>query len=126
MLRNLTTRKKTPITTCKFRENHLNITLRTSTVAIEDVIEISHDKLPSMPEKSAFMFHHNFYPKPKVDLEDTVITQEIRQKLLDLQQKYDDIISKHSSDIGLTLLEEIKTDTDPDLSPVASKHPPYP
>ena len=55
-----------------------------------------------MPEKSAFMFHHNFYPKPKVDLEETDITQEIRQKISDLQQQYDDIISKHSSKIGLT------------------------
>ena len=47
-----------------------------------------------MPEKSAFMFHHNFYPKPKVDLEDGGIIQETRQILLELQQKYD-IISKH-------------------------------
>ena len=46
---------------------------------------MSHDKLPPMPDKSAFMFHHNFYPKPKIDLEDTDITQETRQKLLNLQ-----------------------------------------
>ena len=31
-----------------------------------------------MQEKSAFMFHHNFYQKPKADLEDADITQEIR------------------------------------------------
>ena len=68
-----------------------------------------------MPEKSAFMFHHNFYLKPKVDLEDADITQEIRQNVLDLQQKYDDIISKHSSDIGLTHLEEMKIITDSNL-----------
>ena len=43
-----------------------------------------------MPKKSEFMFHHNFYQKPKVGLEDANITPEIRQKL---QQKYDDIIS---------------------------------
>ena len=30
------------------------------------IYEISQDKLPHMPEKSAFTFHHNFYPKPKV------------------------------------------------------------
>ena len=33
------------------------------------------------------MFHHSFFPKPKVDLEDADITPEIRQKLL--QQKYE-------------------------------------
>ena len=27
-----------------------------------------------MPEKSAFMFHHNFYPKPNIDLKDAVIS----------------------------------------------------
>ena len=78
-----------------------------------------------MPEKkSAFMFHHNLYLKPKVHLKDADITQEIRQKLLDLQQKYDDIISKCSSNIRLTYLEEMRIYTDPNLSPVASK--PYP
>ena len=34
------------------------------------------------------------------------------------------MISKHSSDKGLTHLEEIKIDTDPHLPPVVSK--PYP
>ena len=77
-----------------------------------------------MLEKLTFVFHHNFYPKPKVDLEDTEITPEIKQQLTDLQQKYDDIISKHSSNIGLTHLEEMKIDTDLHLPPVASK--PYP
>ena len=47
-------------------------------------MEILHNILPPMPEKSAFMFHNNFYPQPKVDLEDADITQETRQKLLDL------------------------------------------
>ena len=30
-----------------------------------------------MPEKSALMFYHNFYPKPKIDLEDAKISEEI-------------------------------------------------
>ena len=34
-----------------------------------------------MPEESAFIFHHNFYCKPKVDLEDAEIRPEIKQKL---------------------------------------------
>ena len=33
---------------------------------IREVSEISQDKLSPMPEKSALIFHHNFYPKPKV------------------------------------------------------------
>ena len=70
------------------------------------------------------MFYHNYCPKPKIDLEDTDITQETRQKLLDLQQKYDDIISKQSSNIRRTHLEEMEIDTHPNLPPVTSK--PYP
>ena len=41
-----------------------------------------------------------------------------------LQQGYDDIVSKHSSDIRLTHSEEMKIDIDPNLAPVVSK--PYP
>ena len=40
-----------------------------------------------MPEKSAFMFPHNFYPKPKIDLRDAEISKETRQKLQVLQPK---------------------------------------
>ena len=43
--------------------------------AVKEVTDISHAKLPPMPKKSAFMFHHNFYPKPKVDLK-TLIYQK--------------------------------------------------
>ena len=49
-----------------------------STVTVGEIIEISHDKLPPVSEKSAFMCHHNFCLKPKVDLEDADIAQEIR------------------------------------------------
>ena len=41
---------------------------------ITDVTEISHENVLSMPEESAFMFHHTFYPKPKIDLEDATIS----------------------------------------------------
>ena len=83
-----------------------------------------HEKLPPMPVKSAFMFHHTFYLKPKLDLEDSKISQETQQKLQTFKQDYDILVSKHSSDIGLTHLEEMKIETDPKLPPVASK--PYP
>ena len=36
---------------------------------IGEVTEIFHEKLPAMPEKSTFTFHHNFHLKPKIDLE---------------------------------------------------------
>ena len=45
------------------------------------VTEISHEKIPPTPEKSAFIFHHTFYDKPKIDLEDAEVTNEIQQKL---------------------------------------------
>ena len=70
-----------------------------------------------MPEKSAFMFRYNFYPNPKRDLKDAEISEQTRQNIQVLQQNYDDIVSKHISDIGLTHLEEMTIDTDPNLSP---------
>ena len=77
-----------------------------------------------MPNNSAFMFHHTFYSKPEIVLEDATISEETQQKLETLKQDYDDIISKHSSGIGVTHLEEIRIESDPELPPVASK--PYP
>ena len=56
-----------------------------------------------------FIFHYDFYAKPKVDLEDAEITPKIKQKLTDLWQKYDDSMNKQSSDIGLTHLAEMKS-----------------
>ena len=122
MLRNLITRKLTSEKS-KIQGKSIKHNPQTSTVTIGEVIEISHEKLPLMPEKLAFVFHHNFYLRPKVDLDNAEITPEIRQKLTDLQQKYD-IISKHSSYIGLKYLEEMKIDNDQNLAPVESK--PYP
>ena len=75
-----------------------------------------------MPEKSAFIFHHNFYPKPKIDLKDAEISKETRQHLLPIQQNYDNIVNKHSSDIRLTHLEEMTTDTDPHLPSITNNH----
>ena len=43
---------------------------------IREVSEISQDKLPPIPEKSVFKFHHNFYPEPKIDLKYTKILEE--------------------------------------------------
>ena len=89
-----------------------------------EVTEISHEKLPPMPEKLALIFHHNFYSKPKIDLEDAKIHEERRYKFQNLKQDYDDIVGKQSSDIRLTHLEEMTIENDPELPLVASK--PYP
>ena len=43
---------------------------------IMEVSEISQDKLPPKPEESIFLFHHNFYPKPKIDLIGAKISEE--------------------------------------------------
>ena len=87
-----------------------------------EVTEISHETLPPMPKKSALLFHHTFHPNPKMDLEDAKISQEMQEKLQTLKQDYDNIVSKHNSDIGLTHLQEIETV--PELPPVTTK--PYP
>ena len=83
--------------------------------------EITHEKLPPMPKKPAFMFHHNFYLKTKIDLKVTEISEETRQKLQILQQNYDRV-SKYSSHIGLTHLEEMTTDTDLNFPPSGVNH----
>ena len=41
-----------------------------------------------------------------------------------MKQNYNDIVSHHSSNIGLTHLEEMVIETDPELPPVVTK--PYP
>ena len=73
-----------------------------------------------MPEKSVFTFYHNFYSKPKEKLED-VISDETKEKLQVLKQTCNDIVSQHSSNIGLTYLEEMVIETDPELPPIVTK-----
>ena len=70
-----------------------------------EVTQISHEKVPPMPEKPTCMFHNSFYPKTKIYLEDTEISKEIQQKLQTLKQDYENIVTQHSSDVGLTHLE---------------------
>ena len=93
---------------------------------VTEVTEISYEKLPPMPEKSAFMFHNKLNPKPKTDLKDAEISEETRYKLQVLWQDYDDIGSEHSGDIRLTYLEEMTIYTDPNLPTVMSKSYPLP
>ena len=71
MLRNLITRKRPPKQ------------LKNSWKTIKQV----RNKLPRMSEKSTFMFNHNFYPKPKVDLEDSDINPRNQAKIIRLTTK---------------------------------------
>ena len=63
------------------------------------------------------MFHHNFYLKPKVKLEDAIISDETKNRLQALKKNYNDIVSQHSSNIGLAHLEEMVIERDPKLPP---------
>ena len=56
----------------------------------------------------------------KVDLKDKKIKEETRQEFNKLCDRFDDIISKGSEDIGKTLLVEMDIDTG-DSPPIASK-----
>ena len=55
-----------------------------------------------------------------------LISDETNEKLQVLTQNYNDIVSKHNSNIGLTHLEEMVIETGPKLPPVAHKLYPLP
>ena len=65
-----------------YRENHISEHQNDTA----ELTEIPHEKLPPMSEKSTFMFHHSFYPKPKIDLEDAQIAQKMQKNLHTLKQ----------------------------------------
>ena len=77
--------------------------------------------VPIVPENSALMTNEKFYPKPQVPLEDAETSTQTKQKFEQLLRRYDDIISKHSLDIGRTPLETMTIDVKPSSKPAASK-----
>ena len=77
--------------------------------------------VPIVPENSALMTNEKFYPKPQVPLKDAETSAQTKQKFEQLLRRYDDIISKHSSDIGRTPLETMTIDVKPGSKPAASK-----
>ena len=74
-----------------------------------------------IPPNPSFTFHKDFYPKPTIMLLDAELSNEARQQLNDLLEKFSDIMSRNSTDIGLTHLEEMSLPTEPGAAPVASK-----
>ena len=77
--------------------------------------------VPLVPEDSALMMNEKFYPKPQVTLEDTETSTQTKQKFEQMLEKYDDIISKHSLNIGRTPLETMTIDVKPGSKPASSK-----
>ena len=65
------------------------------------------ETLTLIPPNSSFMFHKDFYPKPRITLLDAELSNESRKHLNDLLEEFSDIMSKNSTDIGLTHLEEM-------------------
>ena len=103
----------------------VNRKIRVGKVNIKNwVNEIKKEKVkamtvPLVPEDSALMTNEKFYPKPPVILEDAETSIQTKQKFEKLLEKYDDIISKHSLDIGRTPLE---TMTNPALNQPQANH----
>ena len=77
-------------------------------------------KVPPILEDSAFMTNEKFYPKPMVQLADAKIKKETKEKFDQLLAQFDDVVSKHSSDIGKTPLETMTIDIKPGSIPAAS------
>ena len=64
-------------------------------------------KLTPIPENSAFMLHKDFNPKPRMTLLDVELSPKTHQQLETLLQEFSDIMSKSSSAISLTHLDEM-------------------
>ena len=102
----------------KIRVGKVNIKNRVNEIKKENVKTAT---VPLVPEDSALMTNEKFYPKPLVILENAETSMQTKQKFEKLLEKYDDIISKHSSDIGRTPLETMTIDVKPGSKPAASK-----
>ena len=79
------------------------------------------EKLAPIPKNLAFMFYKDYYPKLRITLLDVELSTETQQQLETLVKEFSDIMSKSSSDIGLTHLKEMVLHTEPRSIPVASK-----
>ena len=47
-----------------------------------------------IPPKSSFIFHEDFYPKPRITLLDAELSNEPKQQLNGLLEEFSDIMSK--------------------------------
>ena len=80
-----------------------------------------HETLPEIPPDTAFLCSPADVPGPrKVQLQDTDITTDIRQKFKELCEQYGEAFSKSNEDIGSTKLVKMDIDTG-DSPPVSSR-----
>ena len=73
------------------------------------------------PNPESLMFHKDFYPKPRITLLDAELSPKTQQQLETLLEEFSDIISKSSTDISLTHLEEMVLHMKPGSIPVVSE-----
>ena len=79
------------------------------------------ETLTLIPLNSSFMFHKDFYPRPRITLLDAELSNESKQQLNELLEEFSDIMSNKSMDICLTHLKEMVLPTETGAAPVASK-----
>ena len=84
-------------------------------------ISLKESEIREVAENSTFFHLSKFYPKPKVELKDAKIKDVMKDKLNEILEEYNDIMSHKSTDIGVTMLKEVPIETDPNLPPVVSK-----
>ena len=82
---------------------------------------LSEKQIWQIAEQSAFVHPSTFHPKPRLSLEDAIITPQTKQRLDKLLINFDGIMSHSSTNIGLVTLEEVPIETPPDTLPIASK-----
>ena len=95
-------------------------------IAIEINESVTNKVLPKetltpIPPKSSFMFHKDFYPKPRITLLDVELSNVSREQLSDLLEEFSDIMSKHPTNIGLTHLEVMVLPIEAGAAPIAFK-----
>ena len=84
-------------------------------------ISLKESEIREIAENLAFFLPSKFYPNPKAVLKDAQVKDIMKDKLNEILEEYKDIMSHKSSDIGMTTLEEVPIETDPNLPPIAFK-----
>ena len=85
-------------------------------VVDEDMRETKRERLDNFLQEISLN-----YPKPRITMLDAELSPETQQQLKALLQEFSDIMSKSSSDIGLTHLKEMVLLTEPGSIPVVGK-----
>ena len=83
-------------------------------------ISLKESEIREIAENSAFFHPSKFYPQPKIVLKDAKIKDMTKDKLHEILEEYKDM-SHQSTGTGVTTLEEVPIETDPNLPHVASK-----